>query len=103
MTYKHFVPLIPNKRESKAWAEDDLADGLVGRENSLCFSLSARVGSIGDNERGGWYSYRAYVALRKRWRTRLNYVRSKAALNQVIRTLDHEVIISPFLKARGST
>ena len=32
--------------------------------------LSARVGSIGDNHLGGWYSYRA----------------SKAALNQIIRT-----------------
>ena len=40
--------------------------------NSNCFIgvLSARVGSIGDNKLGGWYSYRA----------------SKAALNQFIRT-----------------
>lgn len=34
-------------------------------------ALSARVGSIADNRRGGWYAYRA----------------SKAALNMVIRTL----------------
>lgn len=34
-------------------------------------ALSARVGSIGDNRLGGWYAYRA----------------SKAALNQLIRTL----------------
>ncbi|KAF5322532.1 hypothetical protein D9619_000985 [Psilocybe cf. subviscida] len=34
--------------------------------------ITARVGSIADNERGGWYSYRA----------------SKAALNQVIKTYD---------------
>ncbi len=33
-------------------------------------TLSARVGSIGDNRLGGWYSYRA----------------SKAALNQFVRT-----------------
>jgi NAD(P)-dependent dehydrogenase (short-subunit alcohol dehydrogenase family) len=33
-------------------------------------TLSARVGSIGDNKLGGWYSYRA----------------SKAALNQLVRT-----------------
>lgn len=33
-------------------------------------ALSARVGSIGDNRAGGWYSYRA----------------SKAALNQLVRT-----------------
>ena len=37
--------------------------------------LSARVGSIGDNRLGGWYSYRA----------------SKAALNQLIRTAAVEV------------
>jgi NAD(P)-dependent dehydrogenase (short-subunit alcohol dehydrogenase family) len=37
--------------------------------------LSARVGSIGDNRAGGWYSYRA----------------SKAALNQLIRTAAIEV------------
>jgi len=39
----------------------------------LC-ALSARVGSISDNRLGGWYAYRA----------------SKAALNQVIRTLSIE-------------
>jgi NAD(P)-dependent dehydrogenase (short-subunit alcohol dehydrogenase family) len=33
-------------------------------------TLSAKVGSIGDNHLGGWYSYRA----------------SKAALNQLVRT-----------------
>lgn len=40
----------------------------VGR--SVVASLSARVGSIGDNRLGGWYGYRA----------------SKAALNQLVRT-----------------
>ncbi|MBS1304063.1 SDR family NAD(P)-dependent oxidoreductase [Loktanella sp. SALINAS62] len=35
---------------------------------SVCAVLSARVGSIGDNRVGGWYSYRA----------------SKAALNQIV-------------------
>ena len=41
-------------------------------KSSSCFIgvLSARVGSIGDNKLGGWYSYRA----------------SKAALNQFVRT-----------------
>ena len=49
---KHFLPLLP-------------------REGSATFAtLSARVGSIGDNRLGGWYSYRA----------------SKAALNQLVRT-----------------
>ncbi|ORY27466.1 hypothetical protein BCR39DRAFT_538151 [Naematelia encephala] len=82
LTYKHLVPLLPTKRAlaqlKEEWEanEGDPAKGLIGASNSLCFSLSARVGSIADNERGGWYSYRA----------------SKAALNQVIRTLDHELV-----------
>jgi NAD(P)-dependent dehydrogenase (short-subunit alcohol dehydrogenase family) len=49
---KHFLPLFP--RQGRA----------------VFASLSARVGSIGDNRLGGWYGYRA----------------SKAALNQFIRT-----------------
>tara|TARA_R110002020_G_scaffold25240_5_gene82284 strand:- start:3993 stop:4697 length:705 start_codon:yes stop_codon:yes gene_type:complete len=47
---KHFLPLMP--REGK----------------SIFATLSAKVGSIGDNRLGGWYSYRA----------------SKAALNQLV-------------------
>jgi len=49
---KHFLPLLAP--EGKA----------------VFATLSARVGSIGDNHFGGWYSYRA----------------SKAALNQLVRT-----------------
>ncbi|MCU6433996.1 SDR family NAD(P)-dependent oxidoreductase [Undibacterium sp. Jales W-56] len=49
---KYFLPRLP--REGKA----------------VFASLSAKVGSIGDNQLGGWYSYRA----------------SKAALNQLIHT-----------------
>ncbi len=49
---RHFLPLLP--RDGKA----------------VFATLSARVGSIGDNRLGGWYSYRA----------------SKAALNQLVRT-----------------
>lgn len=48
---KHFLPLLP-------------AQG-----KSVFATLSARVGSIGDNRLGGWHSYRA----------------SKAALNQLVR------------------
>jgi NAD(P)-dependent dehydrogenase (short-subunit alcohol dehydrogenase family) len=40
-------------------------------ERGIFAALSARVGSISDNRLGGWYGYRA----------------SKAALNQLIRTL----------------
>ncbi|MFN3592418.1 MAG: SDR family NAD(P)-dependent oxidoreductase [Thermaurantiacus sp.] len=44
-------------------------------ERAVFAALSARVGSIGDNRLGGWHSYRA----------------SKAALNQLIRTLSVEL------------
>ena len=44
-------------------------------ERAIFAALSARVGSIGDNRLGGWLSYRA----------------SKAALNQIIRTLAIEL------------
>lgn len=54
---KHFLPLLA--REGK----------------SVFATLSARVGSIGDNRLGGWYSYRA----------------SKAALNQLVRTASVEL------------
>lgn len=49
---------------------------LLPRQGRCVFAaLSARVGSIQDNRLGGWYGYRA----------------SKAALNQIIRTLAIEV------------
>lgn len=44
-------------------------------DRALFAALSARVGSIGDNRLGGWLSYRA----------------SKAALNQIIKTLAIEL------------
>jgi NAD(P)-dependent dehydrogenase (short-subunit alcohol dehydrogenase family) len=49
---KHFLPLLPQAGKS------------------VFVTLSAKVGSIGDNHLGGWYSYRA----------------SKAALNQLVHT-----------------
>jgi NAD(P)-dependent dehydrogenase (short-subunit alcohol dehydrogenase family) len=49
---------------------------LLPRNGKTVFALlSARVGSISDNHTGGWHSYRA----------------SKAALNQLIRTLSIEL------------
>ena len=48
---------------------------LARRERALLGVLSARVGSIGDNRLGGWYSYRA----------------SKAALNMLLHTAAIEV------------
>lgn len=50
---KHLLPLTPRNQPS------------------LFAALSARVGSIGDNQLGGWHAYRA----------------SKAALNMLVRTL----------------
>lgn len=48
----------------------------MSRERRTLFAaLSAKVGSISDNQLGGWYSYRA----------------SKAALNQLVRTLAVEL------------
>lgn len=52
LVMKHFLPLLARE----------------GR--SVFAALSARIGSIGDNRLGGWYSYRA----------------SKAALNQLVHT-----------------
>ena len=52
LIFKHFLPLL--RRDRRA----------------VFATLSARVGSIGDNRLGGWISYRA----------------SKAALNQIVRT-----------------
>jgi NAD(P)-dependent dehydrogenase (short-subunit alcohol dehydrogenase family) len=50
--------------------------GLLPRSGRCVFAtLSARVGSIGDNHLGGWYGYRA----------------SKAALNQIFRTASIEI------------
>ena len=50
--------------------------GLLKRDQRSVFAaLSARVGSIGDNRLGGWYSYRA----------------SKAALNMVLKTMAIEM------------
>jgi NAD(P)-dependent dehydrogenase (short-subunit alcohol dehydrogenase family) len=54
---KHVLPRLP--RSGKA----------------VFATLSARVGSIGDNRLGGWYAYRA----------------SKAALNQLVRTASVEL------------
>ncbi len=54
---KHFLPLMARDRKS------------------VFAALSARVGSIEDNQLGGWYAYRA----------------SKAALNMLIKTLSIEL------------
>lgn len=57
LVLKHFLPLLPRKGRV-----------VVG-------TLSARAGSIGENDLGGWYGYRA----------------SKAALNQIVRSAAAEL------------
>ncbi|MEA2120554.1 SDR family NAD(P)-dependent oxidoreductase [Halovibrio sp. HP20-50] len=52
-----------------------LKPSLQGKHPAIIASLSARVGSIGDNRHGGWYSYRA----------------SKAAHNMLMKTLSIEL------------
>lgn len=54
---KHFLPKLTKNRYA------------------IFATLSARVGSIGDNELGGWYAYRA----------------SKAALNMIVKTAAIEI------------
>jgi NAD(P)-dependent dehydrogenase (short-subunit alcohol dehydrogenase family) len=56
LVMRHFVPLLASER-------------------AIMVLLSAKVGSIGDNRLGGWYSYRA----------------SKAALNMLVKTAAIEV------------
>lgn len=76
--FKYFVPLIPRGAEAKKIQEgkvENLAEGVLPGDLSVIASISAKVGSIGDNQKGGWYSYRA----------------SKAALNQLIKTLSKEL------------
>lgn len=48
---------------------------LLDKERGVMAMLSAKVGSIGDNRLGGWYSYRA----------------SKAALNMLVKTASIEL------------
>ncbi|KAN0065997.1 hypothetical protein ACQY0O_000089 [Thecaphora frezii] len=77
---KHLVPLIPrraakNKLDHNSQTLQDDACGLIPSELSVVASLSARVGSIADNAKGGWYSYRS----------------SKSALNQMVKTLALEL------------
>jgi NAD(P)-dependent dehydrogenase (short-subunit alcohol dehydrogenase family) len=54
---KHFSPLLPR------------------RTRAIFATISARVGSVSDNRRGGWISYRS----------------AKAALNQIVRTSAIEI------------
>ena len=65
MLVKYLAPLLPRKAQK--------LEGIEGLPPQAVLGLmSARVGSIGDNKLGGWYSYRS----------------SKAAVNQLARSVD---------------
>ena len=84
MLAKALSPLMRTKGKRKIAIDDDGKQLVVipptDRPPTVIVNLSARVGSISDNQLGGWYSYRA----------------SKSALNQMTRTMAHE------LKRQGS-
>ena len=60
---KHFARFLPSA---------SMASSLSDKPPAKWIHITARVGSIADNRKGGWYSYRA----------------SKAALNQTMHTFD---------------
>ena len=68
---KHFSGFLPKKKAG--YFEEEELQGLPP-VSTMAF-MSARVGSISDNQLGGWYSYRA----------------SKAAVNQLVKTFDNHL------------
>ncbi|BFZ64203.1 hypothetical protein YB2330_005342 [Saitoella coloradoensis] len=66
MMMKYFSSLLPRRRDHPNGLEKE--DGVP--DSAVWAVMSARVGSIGDNRSGGWYSYRA----------------SKAGVNQAMHT-----------------
>jgi NAD(P)-dependent dehydrogenase (short-subunit alcohol dehydrogenase family) len=71
MLTQELVPLLGQQRRRKR-GEDSIAEN---RPTAVVANLSARVGSISDNQMGGWYSYRI----------------SKSGLNQATRTMALEL------------
>jgi NAD(P)-dependent dehydrogenase (short-subunit alcohol dehydrogenase family) len=73
MFSKSLAPLLKSKnvKDRTVLKSKNVKDRTV----SIIANLSARVGSISDNDLGGWYSYRM----------------SKSALNQATRTMAHEL------------
>ncbi len=84
MLVKALSPLMRTKGRRKITVDDGGEQLVVipptDRAPTVIVNLSARVGSISDNQLGGWYTYRS----------------SKSALNQMTRTMAHE------LKRQGS-
>jgi NAD(P)-dependent dehydrogenase (short-subunit alcohol dehydrogenase family) len=73
MLTQALAPLLQTKRRHGS-KKGEQGDDSKQRPTAVVANLSARVGSISDNELGGWYSYRI----------------SKSALNQAVRTIAHE-------------
>ncbi|KAA8899425.1 hypothetical protein FN846DRAFT_176708 [Sphaerosporella brunnea] len=69
LVLKHFSQFLPRQEGERGEGE-----GGGGEEEGINIwaNVSARLGSISDNRRGGWYSYRA----------------SKAAVNSITKTFD---------------
>lgn len=68
---KHFSEFLPKKRTSFAQIDDNNDAGGGGAaageqqrlpEHAVWLNMSARVGSVSDNKKGGWYSYRSSKA-----------------------------------------
>eukprot|EP00929_Paragymnodinium_shiwhaense_P000226 TRINITY_DN100475_c0_g1_i1.p1 TRINITY_DN100475_c0_g1~~TRINITY_DN100475_c0_g1_i1.p1 ORF type:complete len:302 (-),score=27.24 TRINITY_DN100475_c0_g1_i1:68-973(-) len=70
VTMQKFAPLL-----RRAASANQGTSHVKGQPGATAIFYSARVGSIGDNRRGGWHSYRA----------------SKAALNQFVRCIAVEM------------
>ncbi|MCJ1374142.1 hypothetical protein MMC20_005374 [Loxospora ochrophaea] len=66
---KHFSPFLPRRSTDILSTTDN--EPAMSPTAALAL-MSARVGSISDNKRGGWYSYRG----------------SKAAVNQIVKSFD---------------
>ena len=75
LNYAHMEATFRTNTFGPALVLAHFAPLLAKQERSLLAVLSAKVGSIGDNRLGGWYSYRA----------------SKAALNMLLKTASIEV------------
>lgn len=61
---KHFSDFLPKKRTSFALPRDGGKRGQETRlpDHAVWLTMSARVGSVSDNRKGGWYSYRSSKA-----------------------------------------
>ncbi|ROV94227.1 hypothetical protein VSDG_05666 [Cytospora chrysosperma] len=77
---KWFGDFLPRKStqflEGDGDGDGDRAGGVRLPGHAVWMSMSARVGSTSDNRKGGWYSYRS----------------SKAAVNSLVKSFDHQLV-----------